>query len=381
MRGKRMKLTSKISIVTMVVAILFSASAFAVETSIKGTIYANWMMDLSKGAKNYNAFSVDRAYFGAESKLTDYTFMRITFDIRPERFSTAATKVIDSAGDTVSVPALSAYSGLPIILKYAYFDWKIKPVAQYLKLRLGLQPTPYLNYDETNWMRRYVAKMITDQNGWISTSDFGLAAITTLGPQGKLGEAELAILNGTKYSDVVEANKNKDFNLAARINPLYNNSNFDQTALFAQFYSGTQNKAIVAPVTASDWKRQITSIGGKLAYQKWVDVDFDLNFQSLGQGMNVSDLKQSGLSFWGNLYLNGVVPSTSIFRTLILFARVDKYDPNTSIANDGNTLTIAGLECSPTKGVRGAIVYKQTKYQASGINPVKALYLNTELKF
>lgn len=292
----------------MVVAILFSTTIFAAETSIKGTIYANWMMDLSKGAKNYNAFTIDRAYLGAESKLTDYTFMRITFDIRPERFLTSSTKIIDSAGDTVTVPSLSAYSGYPIILKYAYFDWKIKPVAQYLKLRLGLQPTAYLNYIEASWMRRYIAKMVIDQNGWISTSDFGVSAIATLGPQGKLGEAELSILNGTKYSDIVENNKNKDLNLAARINPLYNYANFDQTALFAQFYSGTQNKAIVVPVTASDWKRQIVSVGGKLAYQKWVDVDFDLNFQTLGQGMGHGDLKQSGLSFWGNLFLSGIVP-------------------------------------------------------------------------
>jgi hypothetical protein len=376
-----MKLTSKAFMTAVVAAILFSTSAFAVETSIKGTIYANWLMDLSKGAKNYNAFSIDRAYLGAESKLTDYTFMRITFDIRPERFISSSTKVIDSAGDTVTVPALSAYSGYPIILKYAYFDWKIKPVAQYLKLRLGLQPTAYLNYAETMWMRRYIAKMVTDQNGWISTSDFGASAIATLGPQGKLGEAELSLLNGTKYSDVVENNKNKDLNLAARINPLYNNANFDQTTVFAQFYTGTQNKAIVAPVTASDWKRQIVSVGGKLAYQKWVDVDCDLNFQTLSQGMGNADLKQSGLSFWGNLYLSGIVSATSPFRTLVLFARVDKYDPNTSIANDGNTLTIAGLECSPAKGVRGAIGYKETSYQASGINPIKSLYLNTELKF
>jgi hypothetical protein len=376
-----MKKAQKILSVIIVATAILSANAFAVETSIKGTIYANWMMNLSKNAKNYNAFTVDRAYFGAESKLSDYTFMRITFDIRPERFFTPATKVIDSAGDTVTVPSLSAYSGFPIILKYAYAEWKIKPIAQYFKLRLGLQPTAYLNYAETAWMRRYIAKMVIDQNSWISTSDFGISAVATLGPQGKLGEAELSVLNGTKYSDIVENNRNKDFNLAAKINPLYNNANFDQVSLFAQYYGGTQNVAIVAPVTGSDWKKQIISFGGKLAYQKWVDVDFDLNFQTIGQGTGRTELKQQGLSFFGNLYLNGIVPSSSLFRTLVLFGRVDKYDPNTKTDNDGNTLTIAGIECSPVKGIRGSIGYKETSYQANGVNPAKFLFFNTEFKF
>ncbi|HBZ01417.1 MAG TPA: hypothetical protein DEO84_08885 [candidate division Zixibacteria bacterium] len=371
------------AILTAIIAMItvFSTLSGAVETSIKGTIYANWMMDQSKGAKGANAHTIDRAYFGAESKLTDYTFMRITFDIRPERFFTSATKVIDSGGDTVSVPALSAYGGYPIILKYAYFDWKIKPIAQYFRVRLGLQPTAYLSYVETSWMRRYIAKMITDQNGWISTSDFGTSAIATFGPQGKLGEAELSVLNGTKYSDVTENNKNKDLNLAARIVPLFNNADFDQTSLFAQFYTGTQNVAITAPVTASDWKRQIISVGGKLAYQKWIDADFDLNFQTLGQGVGKAETKQKGLSFWGNLYLNGLVPSSSLFRTLILFGRVDKYDPNTKIDKDGTTLAIAGLECAPAKGIRGAIGFKQTSFQKDGINPTKFIFVNTELKF
>ncbi len=376
-----MRIVSKILLIGLAFTTAIASSTPAAETSIKGTVYANWMMNLSKGMKNYNAFSIDRAYLGAESKLSDYTFLRITFDIRPERFLTSSTRVVDSNGDTVTVPSLSAYSGYPIILKYAYAEWKIKPVANYFKLRVGLQPTAYLNYAETYWMRRYIAKMITDQNGWISTSDFGVSAISTLGPQGKLGEVELSVLNGTKYSDIVENNSNKDLNLAARMTPFYNNSDFDQTAFFAQYYTGTQNKAIVSPVTASDWKRQIASVGGKLAFQKWIDVNFDLNFQTLGQGLGVADLKQQGLSFWGNLYMSGLVPENSIFRTLNLFGRVDKYDPNTSINDDGNTLTIAGLECSPAKGVRGAIGYKETTFQAANVDPQKFIFVDTEFKF
>jgi hypothetical protein len=189
------------------------------------------------------------------------------------------------------------------------------------------------------------------------------------------------LLQGTKYSDITENNNNKDLNMAAKITPLYNDADFDQVALIAQYYGGTQNQVITSPVTASDWKNQIVSIGGKLAYQKWVDVDFDLNFRSLGVGHNLTAIKQQGLSFWGNLYLSGVLPSTSFFNTLILYGRLDSYDPNTSVDKDGNKFVVGGIECSPVKGVKGSIGYKQTSFQASGINPQKFLFVDTEFKF
>ena len=370
-----------IRLTSLTAMLLFSTAALAAETTVNGTVYANWMMNLSQGAGNSNAFTIDRAYLGADSKISDYTNLRITFDIRPERFTTSSTKTTDSAVDTVNIPALTAYSGYPVILKYAYADWKVKPIADLLKIRLGLQPTAYVSYVESAWGRRYIAKMITDENGWISTSDLGLSAIFALGTQGNMGEAGVSILNGTKYSDVVDKNKNKDFNVYTKLTPFSRNPKFGQTAIFAQFYTGTQNVTITAPAKTSDWKRQIVSLGGKLAYEKWADVAVDLDFQTLGQGPGQTDLKQSGLSFWGELYLNGIVPAESFLRTLALFGRADVYDPNTSVSKNGSTLVIGGIECAPVKGVKAAIGYKQTSYQAPGTSALKFVFVDTEFKF
>jgi len=379
-REQAMKRMFKTFFFTMAI-ILTADAAFAAETSIKGTIYSTWMLNKTDGADNYNAFTIDRAYLGAESKLSDYFSMRITFDIRPEKFSTSATTLVDSDDDTVSVPAMTAYSGYPIILKYAYADWKIKPIPDILKIRFGLQPTMYLNYMDVIWNRRYIEKGIDDFNGWISTSDLGLSFNFTLGPQGNLGEAGLSILNGTKYSDFVDKNKNKDINLYGKLTPFYNNGDFNQVALFTQFYTGTQNKTFDSQTKATDWERQIISVGGKLAYQKTVDVCFDVNYQTLGQGKGRADLKQSGLSFWGNLYLNNLTPSDPFFKTLALFGRADIYDPNTKVDNDGYSLIIGGIECSPVKGVRASLDYRTKSYQAAHSTDEKYLYLNTEFKF
>jgi hypothetical protein len=378
-KGRNMKKT--ITLLSLLVIVMGASSAFAAETSVKGTVYSTWMLNQTDGADNYNAFTIDRAYFGAESKLSDYTNLRITFDIRPERFSTSETKVVDSGGDTVKIPTLSAYSGYPIILKYAYADWKIKPVAEYFNIRFGLQPTMYANYMEGIWNRRYIEKNLGDLNGWLSTSDLGLSFNFTLGSKGNLGEAGFSVLNGTKYSDFVDKNKNKDINLYGKLLPFYNSGDFNQVALFGQFYTGTQNKTFDTTIKAADWGKQIVSIGGKLAYQKAVDFCLDMNFQTLGQGAGNEDLKQSGLSFWGDLYLNALVPSQSLFKKLALFVRADIYDPNTKVDKDGNTLIIAGVECAPIKGVKASLDIRNKSYQAEGTKDEKYLFLNTEFKF
>jgi len=87
------------------------------------------------------------------------------------------------------------------------------------------------------------------------------------------------------------------------------------------------------------------------------------------------------LSFWGNVYLNPLVPSNSLLKTLVLFGRIDIYDPNTEVADDGNSLMIAGIECAPIKGVKAAIDYRTRSYQTSGSTDERYLFFNTEFKF
>ncbi len=370
-----------IAALVLLLIIIAVSPAPAAETTVKGTVYSTWTVNKTDGQNDYNAFSIDRVYFGAESKLSDYTNVRITFDIRPSKFSSSETTAIDSDGDTVTVPATAVYDGYPVILKYAYADWKIKPVADHVKVRFGLQPTMHLNYIDAIWGRRYVSSYIIDLNGWMSTADLGLSALFALGPQGKLGEAGLSIFNGTKFSDITDKNKNKDLNLFAKFNPFYDNADFEQVTLFGQVYLGTQNKEITGPTKASDWKKQIVSMGGKLAYRKTVDFCFDVNFQTLGQGAGKSDLKQSGLSFWGNLYLEPLMPAASPFKTLALYGRVDAYDPNSDLAKDANTMIIAGVECSPIKGVKASLNYRTISYQKDDATSQNYVYLNTEFKF
>jgi len=355
--------------------------ASAAETSLKGTAYADWMMDMSEGADNYNRFGIGRAYITAFSKLSDYTSVQITADIKPELFKTPETVVIDDDGDSVVIPAQDVSKGYPFLLKFAYGDWKIKPIENLLKLRIGLQPTMYLAFADELWMRRYIERNIMDFAGWLSTADLGASAHLSLGEKGRLGAAGLAVLNGTKYSDVTEKNKNKDINLLAKFTPLPESEDFSMLTFVAQYYMGTQNRSIAEGADAADFKNNIISAGGRVGYRSLFDICFDANFRTYGAGAGNEDIKSNAISGWADIYLNKLAPEAELLKTLTLFGRYDIYDPNTDVEEDGYNLLFAGLECAPVKGVKAALNYRQTDYQNEALKADKYLFLSTEFKF
>jgi hypothetical protein len=103
----------------------------------------------------------------------------------------------------------------------------------------------------------------------------------------------------------------------------------------------------------------------------------------VGQGAGVDDKKQSAISVFGALHLKSLVGEQSLLKTLSLFGRTDISDPNTDAVNDkdGNTLIIAGVECTPIKGVAASVNFRSKGYQDSAKKAESYLYLNTEFKF
>ncbi|NLI15372.1 MAG: hypothetical protein GX409_03700, partial [candidate division Zixibacteria bacterium] len=99
-----------------------------------------------------------------------------------------------------------------------------------------------------------------------------------------------------------------------------------------------------------------------------------------GQGANVDDLKSSAISIFGNLKFRSLVGEDSPFRTLGLFGRYDIVDPNTDVDDNGSSLLIAGVECTPVKGVAASLNFRNKSYQAD-IKSESFLFLNTEFKF
>ncbi len=337
-----------------------AATTMAAETTVHGRLFAHWMMDMSDGAGSYNAYDVSRAYVTVQSKLSDYTSVRITSDLRN----------------------IGGFSGYTIILKYAYMDWKPKFTNDMINLRFGLQPTMYVDRMLGIWGRRYIISNITNDRGMLTTSDLGLTAMANLGPDKKTAQIGLAVLNGTKFTDTRELNKQKDFNFFAAVSPLLDNPDFKNTTLTGQAYLGTRNILIAAGEKASDWKKQIISVGGILGYRHTFDLGFDVNLMTEGRGTVLDDRESRGMSVFGTLYLEDLVAeSAPILRTLNLFGRLDIYDPNTDNDDDGENLIIAGVECNPIKGVKAAVNIQSTTYDNDAFDNDTYLYVNTEVRF
>jgi hypothetical protein len=350
----------KFVIAGLFILTICAATTMAAETTVHGRLFAHWMMNMSDGAGSYNDFGLSRAYVDVNSKLSDYTSVRITTDLR------------DAGG----------FNGYTIILKYAYMDWKPKFANDMVNLRFGLQPTMYVDRMLGIWGRRYIISNITNDRDMLTSADLGVSAMANLGPDKKTAQIGFGILNGTEYTNTTELNKQKDFNFFAAVSPLLNNPDFENTMLVGQAYMGTQNRLLAVGEKASDWKKQLFSVGGKLAYRGTLDIGFDVNMMSEGRGVGIDDRKSSAMSFFGTLYLEDLVADGApMLRTLNLFGRFDIYDRNTDVDNDGENLMIGGVECNPIKGVKASLNLQSTSYENDAVDSDTYLFVNTEVRF
>ncbi len=346
--------------VLMILAIfVFASSAIASDTKVYGRMYYQWMMDQSDGSDNFNEFSVNRAYVTLKSKLSEKSYVRITTDL----------KETDIDGKT----------RYDVLVKYAYFSAIPDFGGGRLTLKLGLQPTMYFATQNKLWGRRYLSKTVGDLNKFLTTSDLGFSATVALGNDGKYGKVTGAVFNGTAYSDLEEMNKQKDFAGFLMLTPLSDNPDFSRSTIIAQYYAGWQNMAFDT-MQSGDYGRTLMSAGAMLGYQNMLDLGIDMHWQTVGMGAGTQDMKASGMSFYGTLYLGELAKDTRFLSTLNLFGRYDMYDPNTETDNDAEKLMIFGLECNPLKGIKASFNYRNETFDNN--NPdVKGLYFNTLFKF
>ena len=343
--------------------ILSAINVTAAETKVQGRVYSHWMMDMTDGADSYNEFDITRTYVTIKSKLSDFTSVRITTDIRQTEQNT------------------SEFNGYEMILKYAYLDWQPKFGQGNVTLRMGLQPTLYIDNMNGIWGRRYMMKTIGDEESFLTTADMGAGLQFNLGEKGKYGMAGINVWNGTKYTNLEELNKNKDFSGFVAFNPFTNNNDLKNSQLIAQYYYGVQNREFAVNEDASDYNRNLLSVGGIMVYRNIFDFGADLNWYSEGQGAGNDDEKQTGFSFFGTLYLESLAENAPMFRTLNLFGRVDMYDPNTDLDNNADTRIVGGVECAPIKGVKASVNLRSISFEDDATDSETYLYVNTLVKF
>ncbi len=343
------------------------------DTRIHGKLYSHAVADVTDGASKSNEFAVSRAYLTFISELSRNASMRITTDF----------KTIDERYD--------------VLVKYAFLNWESHFSNGTFGIRLGLQPTMYLYGMDGIWGHRYVEETILEREHILTPSDLAATVSFGIGENAKHGIFSLAVLNGTSYTQVSEENGRKDVNAVLFTQPLQSVPSLEKSAFAAQVYYGTQNESLndltvidtagptpdttVIEVEASDWKRTIVSLGGLLAVNSRLDLGFDVNLVTLGDGPERVNVSQRATSIFATLHLREFVSEKSKLRHLSLFARRDFYDPDTESDRDDLTATILGIESAPLAGLKIALNYRVDTFDDDNLADQKQLYVNTLFMF
>ncbi len=269
------------------------------DAKVGATIFFRWQNNDS--GTTPNNFYVDRAYVDIKKKLDGGASGRVTLDVKQISGATSGN--------------LFDY------LKYAYVEMPLNVSAlQFspsdLTAKVGLQHTAWIDWADKIMDQRYIYKNLVDNEGVMSSADFGLGAVGKIAIAG-LPEMEYqgTLLNGSGYA-ANEANKQKDVGLR----------------LSSTVYdAGEIGKMIV----------------GALANVKsaWTDdpdgtsrqVDLLAAWKTAKSVVYGEYLKGTGISGYsaGGKYM--FLPGTWAF------VRATNYDPNTSIVNNEINRNFYGL--------------------------------------
>lgn len=192
---------------------------------VGGTIYADYTYQLFPTSKDTdgntfhpNAFNLTRAYISVTGNISHWVSFRITPDV--VRVGT----VTGSDGKPETVPGLSGT--LTYRLKYAYgqinFDdlanTPMRGMAQWHGswIRLGLQQTPYVDYNESIYRYRFQGTVFAEREGFLTSSDLGASAHLVF-PE-NYGDIHVGGYNGEGYTQP-EANDQKAIQARVSLRP------------------------------------------------------------------------------------------------------------------------------------------------------------------
>lgn len=316
-----------------------NVAAASLPAKLGGVVFFQWQKPVQNVGTAVSNYDVTRAYVDIKKELDRGAQARLTLDI--SRITGAAKQ------------------NLFEYLKYAYVDLPLevpnyfKLIPNRLNIKLGLQQTVWIDWADKALNLRYIAKSLVDNEGVMSSADFGV------GVGGKLRIAELpeveysaTLLNGTGYS-AAESNAAKDIGL--RVNStVYNEANVGKVLL-----------GLYGNLTDVGFSSAIGSklIGGLVAFKNDLSI---INLEYL------RGTKKNGYSLGG---IFQVLPQTN------LFARLDHYNPDTTVSNKELDRTYYGVTYDWSKDVKLAVdlqnVTGGTSAATSAGQTTSYLYLHT----
>ncbi|OGC14496.1 hypothetical protein A3J90_03845 [candidate division WOR-1 bacterium RIFOXYC2_FULL_37_10] len=304
------------------------------DAKLSSEIHFNWV-NTGAGA---TGFDVTRAYINIKKKLDWNASARITLDVA--RLST-------------SVDTQNRNQQLSDYLKYAYVEIPLgisSSIFPNLTGKVGLQHTVWIDWADKMFGMRFIAKSLVDNEGIMSSADFGLGALGKISVSG-LPEIEYhtTLINGSGYKSA-EVNTSKDFGV--RLN--------------STVYENEKTGNIII---------------GLFGNIRGIDTN-DTDGTSRQVGSMVGLKNNMGTIYGEYVYGTGISGYSIGYRYAFyprytLFARLDNYDPNRSVSNDQTDRVFYGIAYKAGDNIDFAIdAQSQTRANAT----TTALYFHTKVE-
>ena len=207
--------------------------------------------------KDFNQFTIDRAYLTFRASAGTHAYVRVTTDIFQNTDTTKNNN--------------GFYKGWVVRLKYAYFqyDYLHNPDAMdgvTANARIGVLHTVVIDHQEGFWPR-YLAQTALERDGWFSSADLGVA--TTLALPEHWGEFYGAVTNGAtdgKGYTGFASDRFKDYEGRLTITPFGKQDGILKTLEATGWYfTGAINSKFAADTASTD----NGAIGTGLQRRRW----------------------------------------------------------------------------------------------------------------
>lgn len=274
---------------------------------VSGTFYIRYLKGLTNSAV-INNFDIDRAYLTFKGNLSDNFAYSVTLD------------------------SARAAGMMYTFLKYAYVDLNnvVEMDKNNLNVRVGLQPTFWSTWVDGYFGMRIIASSMVGLDGGVTTSDFGLGGLGKIDLAGLSANYLVTALNGSSFT-AVENNSSK--NIAGRVD------------------------SEVLPGVTVGVGGQVENVGSSSAGAKLATALVGCKNDELKSYLELLYGKGTlGISAAGSYALGGLYG---------IFGRVDIYDPNRSINDDGLTRIWTGVTYDWNKNVKLVLDYDAVSYASA----------------
>ena len=320
-------------------AVMAQASAQAPQVSVTGVVYTQYQYSDAPIATK-STFDMTRAYVNVLGRFSNGITTRLTTDIAPTAPGAVGNQIVR--------------------LKYAFAAWT--PTGSSLTYKLGMIHTPWVDFEETLWDYRMQGTIAVDRNplggpSTMTAADIGVGVDGHW--KGEQVNAQFALVNGEGYSGGTgDFRKDFEARVSVRLQPTNDNSRVG--GLRASGYVGV-GKA----TGGADRNRYL----GMVSYRT-------NQYTVAGEFVSVKNAALTGsiISAFGVYHL--ATPSK-----IAVVARVDVVDPNTNVANDGNTRIIGGASYQLSPNVRLLADLDRVKAQAAGATAINQFLLQASFTF